>query len=90
VDAVGDLVAEVVRIRAVEGNTVKSLPPDCPGVVFGNRVMAGHWVSGPMARGERPKASLTSPHRIDSTIVQIEKMHLPEIVGWMPMERIRP
>ncbi len=34
-----------------------------------------------MARGERPKVSLTSPHRFDSTIVQIEKMHLPEGSG---------
>ena len=61
-DAVGDLVAEVVRIRAVEGHMVKSWPPDCPGAVFGNGVMAGHRVSGlqalhrgPMARRERLK-----------------------------------
>ena len=61
-DAVGDLVAEVVRIRAVEGHIVKSWPPDCPGAVFGNGVMAGHWISGPqtfqrgpMARRERLK-----------------------------------
>jgi hypothetical protein len=40
VDAVGDLVAEVVRIHAVEGHIVKSWPPDCPGAVFGNLWLA--------------------------------------------------